>query len=177
MSSIDPKKLDQDHVYVAFSQGSSLVARIIRWFTRSQFSHTFTLFYSTEFQIWVALGADARGWMLTPASEENILAAISLKKNLWTGLAKNAHWLGCAYDYTGLLGMSVVEFCWHWLRRKVRNPINGKNTWFCSEIETKIIEDSGVQLKLAPGSVDPQALFDRLMSVQLEPEIQEQQIR
>jgi hypothetical protein len=162
---IDYGRLDKSKIYVAFSQGDTFVSRAIRWFTRSQFSHSFILFWDERWGTWLALGDDWNGFCLTPAKTENTLAVATVPQDLKVGLAKNVDALGSAYNYPGILGMIWVEFGAHVLKRKLHNLFKSKSRWICSEIASQICIDSGVPIDLVPADTDPQMLHDALAGV------------
>lgn len=162
---LDYASLDKSKIYVAFSSGDTWISEIIEKVSESPYSHSFLLHWDERFGTFLALGANVNGWTYTVASTENTLTAISLPVDLSVGLKKNAQWLGSMYDVSGLLGMSWVELCWHFLKRHVNNPLDNKRWWFCSEIVTQILEDSGLALGLIPSEIDPLMLRDVLMAV------------
>lgn len=162
---IDYARLDRSKVYVAFSSGDTWISKLIKWATRSEFSHSFILFWDERWQSWMALGDNWNGFCLTPAATENTLAVATVKQDLWVGLRKNIADLGSGYNYLGILGMIWVELGAHVLHAKLHNPFVSKSRWICSEIASHICIDSGVPLNLVPGDTDPQMLHDALIDV------------
>jgi hypothetical protein len=153
--------LDRSKFHIGFSQGSSFIAKTIMKFTESKYSHSVIAYHSAEWDGWVALGADEGGWMLTPLEGEHLIDIYSIPQIL--PLHNYRGWLGSSYDIGGLLGMSWVEVNFHLLHRQVHNPLNARRSWFCSEIITQILEDSGMKLGLVPGDTDPQMLRNALV--------------
>lgn len=157
-------------ILIGFCRGTALLSRIIEWFTGGP-SHAFVLYWSDAFGGWLSVGAEATGWTTLPAeSMEHVVSLYELPGvDLAQGLAANRLSLGAPYDIGGLLGMSWVMVAWRWLRRRVRNPLETRGAWFCSEICAAIIRDSGVLLSLAPGETDPGRLESEIVALRAEP--------
>jgi hypothetical protein len=161
---IDYNTLDRTQIYVAFSEGNTLVSRLIKLFTRSRYSHSFLLYWDHNFNQFVAIGDDWNGWCLTTADTENTICVAETPVDLWKGMRANAHNLGSFYDYPGFIGMLWPIFGERFFRakRQWRNPFDVKSWFICSEIATKVIQDSGLDLGLLPASTHPQRLKDAL---------------
>lgn len=147
-------------VYIGFCRGTGLVSQIISWFTDGGPSHVFLAWYDEWWGGWVSLGSEAEGWIYLAAERMGNVSSVYRMPdtNLWIGLARNRERLGSRYDFGGLLGMGWVMLAWHWLRRRVRNPLENRSAWFCSEAVAQILRDSGVGLELEPGETDPARL-------------------
>ncbi|HTP24777.1 MAG TPA: hypothetical protein VMK12_03860 [Anaeromyxobacteraceae bacterium] len=149
-------------IYVGFGYDShNWISRVIAWFIKAKISHTFFL-YKDELFGWVALGANARGFypetVKTAWSPSYVVGLYAVPK-LDLALAMNRDKLGAPYDYTGLVGMTWVEFCWHVLRRRVRNPLTTPHAYFCSAIVAQVLDSDGSKLG-APRSIDPAEVRD-----------------
>ena len=153
-------------ILIGFCKGTALLSRIIEWFERGGPSHAFALWRSDRpWGGWCTTGSEWNGWT-TEAGEamDQVVSLLWLPSyDLAVGMAKNRSALNAGYDIGGLLGMSWVEVGWHWLKRRVRNPLESKRRWFCSEIMAKVCRDSGVPLEIAPGETDPATLHDELV--------------
>jgi hypothetical protein len=157
-------------VRICFSTSTSLISRLIRYFTKSKFSHAFLTRWSQDWLGWLGVGSQLGGWM-EQAGENFETGGVSVVHclvlpniNIWEGLRKNRKLLGAPYDIGGLLGMSWVEVLWRLFKLKVKNPLNSRKAWFCSEIIVKILKDSGLDLGLDPGSTDPEVLYEALVA-------------
>jgi hypothetical protein len=146
-------------VYVGFASGTSWLSRAIEWFTKGKESHAFLLFWSADWNAWVNVGAELGGWICQVQSEVGDTCALyEMPADLTAALHKNAQWLGAAYDVGGLLGMAWVMVVWNWFKHRVRNPLNSRGAWFCSEIVAQMLRDAGLQVSLPPGQTDPHRL-------------------
>jgi hypothetical protein len=141
---------------------TSWISRIIRWFTGGKSSHTAVVYWDTDFERDMIMGATDGGFKITPFShyEKSLVAIYTPKYPIDVGLKKAVDWLGEGYDYGGLFGMAWVELG-RWLKRKWRNPWRDSKTMFCSEAVARIM-DSGY-----PGtkgwdaqSIDPEMLIE-----------------
>lgn len=150
-------------VFVGFSFGAGWLSRLIRWFTGGKASHAFLLFWDPCFGRWVQLGSEAGGWMLTVAPTANAWLYSMPGVDLSAGLRAHADKLGTPYDFGGLLGMAPLMLAWRWFRWKLRNPLQARGAWFCSEAVADILRDCGVPLTLAPGDTDPERLEQEIV--------------
>lgn len=145
-------------IYVAFYWGTAWYSRVIEWFTKGP-SHAALVYWSSTFQCWIQLGSEANGWIEIPLRVPDIYRLYRPPEgvDLWKGVRANVDQLGSWYDYGGLVGMSVVMVMWRWFKLKVKNPLQSKKMWFCSEAVAKIYNDSGVPapLELGTGETEP----------------------
>jgi hypothetical protein len=154
-------------VFIGFCKGKGVLSRIIEWASGGGPSHAFLVYQSQELG-WIAISAEARGLLVLPAEAmENVCGLYYFPGEagvLLSGIQKNRQWLGAPYDIGGLLGMGWVEVCWHWIKRRVKNPLDSKSAWFCSEFTAKVAADSGKKLDLPVGQTDPLHLEDEIVS-------------
>lgn len=151
-------------VYVAFYWGTAWYSKVIEWFTNGP-SHAALVYVDDEFGAWLQLGSEANGWVFIPCRTSDILRAYELPGiDLWKGVRKQIGWLNAPYDFGGLFGMAWVMVAWRWFKMKVRNPLQSRKAWFCSEMVAQICRDSGMTLDLEPGEMDPGRLEKELSS-------------
>lgn len=114
---------------IAFFKGNTLIGRMIRFWTRSQYSHTEILLYDYQDGTYDCLSADyidgVRINRLSISLDEWDIIDIDFP------ISKVHEWYsrnyGKGYDYLGLLGFVI-------------SPLKeNKNRWFCSEIVADII--------------------------------------
>lgn len=153
---------DRSTVYVAFSGGSGILQRIIKWFSRSDVNHAFLVLWDPDFGGWVQLGADAGGWIQSPAENRRGLKVVRLYSppagvDLRKGLADLRSVLGAGYDVGGLVGMAWVLFMRRVFKRKAKNPLQDGRKFFCSEIVDLVLARSGCDLGLDESAIDPGA--------------------
>lgn len=151
---------DRNKVYVAFSGGTGLLCWLIKKFTGSDVNHAFLVYWDQEFGGWLQLGADAGGWMESPAEDRGGCTVVRLYAppagvDLKVGLKDLRVVLGAGYDVGGLVGMMWVLLM-RKLGRQVQNPLQSNRRFFCSEIVDLVCARSGWELELGPaGAVDP----------------------
>lgn len=147
-------------IYIGFCRGTGLFSRVISRFTKGGPSHSFLAWYDEWWGGAVSLGSEGQGWIYLPAERmANVSALYRMSRvDLWCGLRTNRARLGTRYDFEGLLGMGWVMLCWHWLKRRVRNPLESRSAWFCSEAIAQVLRDSGAPVDLPPGETDPARL-------------------
>ena len=114
---------------IAFFRGNTLIGRIIRFWTRSQYSHTEILLYDYQDGTYDCLSADytdgVRIKRLSISLDEWDIVDIDFP------ISKVHEWYsrnhGKGYDYLGLLGFVI-------------SPLKQtKSRWFCSEIPADIL--------------------------------------
>ena len=163
---MDYNTLDKSKVYIILSTSNSWVSSVIRWFTRSKFSHSAFLLYDTRFQKWQIAGADATGFELTSLdnflSGNQMMAIYSPPVDLNKALPEIDDWLGTFYNYSGLLGMAWVELG-HWLKKKWSNPLDNPHEMFCSEAIARALESLKCpDFTAAPDTLAPEDLNEVL---------------
>jgi hypothetical protein len=151
-------------VRVGFSTSkTSLVSKIIRWFTKSSASHCFFVYYDVDWKRDMVMEATQGGFRIVPYThyEGSIVALFTPKMSLDDGLVKAVEWLGADYDYFGLFGMAWVELG-RWLKKKWKNPWRDPQAMFCSEAVAFVMIESNY-----PGtedwdsqSIDPEMLIE-----------------
>jgi hypothetical protein len=157
-------------VKIGFSKSKKLMSKVIRWFTKSQASHTFLIIEGGFFGTDVVLQSTAfKGFQLVSyrdfQSSHNIVKVMSVSAPLDIGIRKCSPLLGQDYDYLGVVGTLVV-LAGRWVKKKWRNPLNDSNAMFCSELVVKILQASGYpgSEALVPEATTPQDLMDFLES-------------
>lgn len=147
----------------------SWVSKLIRWFTRSQCSHTFLLVEDEPTFGTLIVESDSGGVQVTTPARFDfktnvVVGRVTPEFDLLPALraAMDAE-LGWKYDYAGLVGMAWVEF-WRWLKVKVTNPLHRPKSLFCSAFVVTVLKQAGVPGAdaLVPWDTDAQTLWDFL---------------
>jgi hypothetical protein len=136
----------------------SWVSRLIRWFTRSQCSHTFV---TVEDQTLgrVVVESDAGGvqvvmWQRFNTPGNTVVGAYVPTVDLLPALkVAMTDYLNDEYDYSGVVGMAWVML-WRRLKRRVRNPLHRSKTLFCSAFVTRVLQIAN-DLAMEAGQPDP----------------------
>jgi hypothetical protein len=150
---------DRSTVYAAVSGGPGWLQRLIKWGSKSDVNHAFFVLYDEDFGGWMQVGADAEGWRETDAAPRLKLPVCRLYAapagiDLRVGLKTMRETLGAKYDIGGLVGMAWVILMRRF-GRKVKNPLQRGNKWFCNEIADVVCEKSGWDLGLDEHSTTP----------------------
>ena len=140
---------DRSAIFVGFCGSNGILGRIIRWATGGDVNHAYLLMWSEEFRGWVQLGAEAGGWVQESAEK---LRGNAVVRN---GLALMRERLGDGYDVGGLVGMAWVMFLRRVFGKRVGNPFQAKSKLFCSEAVDLVLHDSGIDLGVDAGAIDP----------------------
>jgi hypothetical protein len=114
----------------------SWVSKIIRWFTKSKYSHTFIVVRGDPVLGDLVVESDSGGVQIKTFNGFNftknpLLKEVAISDDVTVPLRHTLDLLGSSYDYTGLVGMSWVELMWHVFKKKVHNPLHSKNALFC----------------------------------------------
>jgi hypothetical protein len=152
---------------IGFSTGTSLLSRVIRWFTRSEVSHAFLLYPDKTFGVLMVMEASVSGFRVVPYSSfvkgRTIVAIFEPVNDLDPGLHKLMQWLGTTYDFGGLVGMTFV-LLGRCLKRKWRNPLRSTDAMFCSEAVAVAMKASGYPgtENWIPDRMDPDTVLKHL---------------
>lgn len=156
---------------IGFSTSQSWISKVIRWFTKSKFSHAFILIDNEPMLGPCVFQSDNGGiQIITQKSfdfDHNPLQKIVVPQmDLFPAIKVCADLLREDYDYAGLLGMIWVEFWWRAFKAKVSNPLHNANEFFCSAFVVKVMQVAkwpGSET-LDAGRTDAQMLADFLDS-------------
>lgn len=159
------------NVRIGFSTSSSLISRVIRFFTRGKASHTYFLL---DFERWkIVIGADWNGVVAQSKKrfEEAgnktlaIFSSQDLDFDLDRGMPFLMDRLDVGYDYLGLFGMAFVEVA-SWFGKRIENPWGSPYKQFCSEAAGEMLRHinfPGSEV-LNPRSLDPNELWNFLQA-------------
>lgn len=156
-------------VRIGFSTTEAVISRIIRGATGGKVSHAFLTYPDSFLGIDLVLEADWKGTVFNRLDavlqSTEVVALITPVVPLEPGtqwVVKN--FLGCPYDYEGLLGMVGVLAC-EWLHRHPRNLLANPNGLFCSDLVDLAMRHSGYPgtTNLDPKCVSPEKLLEFLL--------------
>src|SRR5574343_542682 len=86
------------------------ISWLVRKFTKSRVSHVWFKYFDADFNMDMVMEAHELGFRLLPyerfKKNNKIVAVWSTKDDLGSGLRWAATWLGTAYDFSGLFGMT-----------------------------------------------------------------------
>jgi hypothetical protein len=152
-------------VYVGFTTTDSLLSRVIRYFTKSDVSHSFMAFELFG-KLWI-LEAGISGVVILPwerlPKDSRIVDYFEIDGIMPKDLVSAMDNLGSSYDFTGLFGF-IFPIVGRWLKKKWHNPWNNSKSLFCSEFVTSTLQSCnfpGAE-SLIPSDTSPSDLRDFL---------------
>ena len=133
---------------ILLMKGRGTLSRLIRWQTRSKYSHAAILIDGHEIiESWMGEGVrthHVKDW--SNIDTFSVIGMTELQKQKVVAFAKTQ--VGCKYDYRGAL------------RFISRRPASVNSKWFCSELVFAALEYGGVKLlhNVAAWEVSPALL-------------------
>jgi hypothetical protein len=128
-------------INIAFSTTNGLFSRLIRWFTKSEVSHSIITFKDETLDKVFVMEANGRGFMLVPWSKwrtQNTLIAryrITAPSDVQLeSLRELAESLGAEYDYMSLFAFVIRRF-----HRRMQNPLDDSSKLICSEAVARFL--------------------------------------
>ena len=156
-------------IRIGFSTPKSFnpISWLVRKATGSTCSHVWFTFVDETCDLAVVLEAHELGYRLIPLSrfekENNVVAIIQPRVDMTDALRWSVHWLGTAYDFGGLLGMTWV-LIGRMLKKRWHNPAQNSHAMFCSEMAVTMLHRAGYpgSKALVAADTSPQDLLDFL---------------
>lgn len=128
-------------------RGTGVVSYLIRWFTRSEYSHAALLYPDGDTVIESMQGYGVRKRSIYDLDEPyDVFRVANMTPQQWNyAIAFCAGEIGCGYDYR-----SVIRFL-------TRQHAGSPNRWFCSELVFAAIRHAGPWLleRIEDWAVDP----------------------
>ena len=151
-------------IALGFSRTNNLPSRMIRWFTRSQISHTYIRLYIPTFRKHFILHADWDGVKFDLAEKfeiENIILEeyIVDDSRLDASIIKNLWHLGKKYDYIKLFNWAWAIILKRWFIRKVKDPVIDPKKLICTDFAIYIFNGAGIT-NLKIGHMAPADMVD-----------------
>lgn len=149
-------------VALGFSRTNNLPSKLIRWFTKSQVSHTYLRLYVPTFKRYFVLHADWDGVKFELAEKfdtENIVIKeyIINDKRLDDAIVKNLWYIGRRYDYVKLFNWAWAIMLKRWIVRKVKDPSADPKKLICVDFNLYVFNGAGIT-NLPIGEMHPQEL-------------------
>jgi hypothetical protein len=141
-----------------------LVSRVVSFFSGAKVSHAWLLYYDLDFREDVVMEAHEMGFRLMSfelfKKRNNVYKIFIPKSEIDVGLPSCLKWLGTAYDFAGLVGMTWVMLG-RLFRRKWRNPFRNRKAQFCSEAVIRVMQAANYSgsKELSPDDSDPGSLL------------------
>lgn len=130
-------------MFVLFSTTDSLISRVIRFLTKSKASHVCLLYYDLNFRDWMIIEAAEHGFSLIQldkfCEKNRVITILVPKYDIANGLRHISRWFSTDYDYSGLVGMSVVLFG-RMIKKRFKNIFQQKRKRFCSESVVQMLQ-------------------------------------
>jgi hypothetical protein len=136
-------------VNIGFSTTNTWISRIIRWFMKTNISHSYVRIHDDTFGVDLVLHADWPGVVIWPAQkfdkenvaiEEYEIDDIRLQASVRT----NMRLIGKKYDFLNLIGWMPVIIFKDWFKRKIRNPLDDPKRLICVDFCLHITNDAGI---------------------------------
>lgn len=148
-------------IIVGFSTSTSVISRVIRWFTRSKASHAWVAFDCEELDIRLIMHASVGGYKLNQwtkwRKDNQVVAMFACKEDLSDGLRKMAEQLDKPYGYLVALLLAPKR----WLGKLYRNPYRDNYKRLeCSEAVTLLLQAHGFAKDMDPESTTPEDLLE-----------------
>ncbi len=133
---------------------SRTLTRLIEFFTGGDVSHAFFVFWSTDWNCWMTVGANANG--VTQKAVPEFRKDHTIKYlfrpvgfSLWDGLRAHAGDLDKPYNELGLFGMALVEIGQRLAGRPFANLLSQHGELFCSQWMNEIVVAAVTRAKLS----------------------------
>lgn len=163
---------------VGFStQTKNLLSRLIRWFSKSQFSHAWVRYYHPLYEKDIVVDADAVGIIEKPyhlyvPNLDNVVELVPPEGfNAQEGIKALADTLGTQYDYASIIGRlwyyltKKLSRQFKWMKLKVFNPFANHKLDVCVENQLRFLQAGGVLKDVNPEIESPQSVYDRLIAL------------
>lgn len=141
-----------------------LVSKVVSFFSGARVSHAWLLYYDHDFECDAVMEAHEMGFRLmsfkTFKRKNNVVKVFVPRAPIDHGLVECVAWLGNAYDFAGLIGMSWVMLG-RLFKARWRNPFRSKRSQYCSEAVIRVMKAAkypGAE-KLSPDDSDPGSLL------------------
>jgi hypothetical protein len=151
-------------IKIGFSNSNSLVSRIIRFFSRSNISHTWLLIQDLVGDVDLVMEAVPGGFHIITfekfMTENSVIEVIDIGENYSEkSISRAFGWMGRRYDYLIFLGMLYV-ISGRFFGKKLKNPF-GSRAINCVESIVYFLRSNqfpGAD-ELDPGSMTPHDLY------------------
>lgn len=154
-------------IKVGFSKSGSLISKLVRFFSRSDISHTWLLLEDLVGGIDLVMEAVPGGFHIITyerfVRENQVIDVVDLNTTYSESSLRRAFgWMGKRYDYLTVFGMMWVLFG-RFFGKKWKNPLSSKSI-DCVESIVYFLRsnNAGRAHEIDPGSMTPKDLYDHL---------------
>lgn len=164
-------------ILIVLARSKGLLGKLIRWFTKSEVNHAYIIFYSAEWNDFMAIEIDERGIVIVPAFKEEHKYCYSEeyelknadKDKIITALVAERGLIGAKYDWLGLISFGFRMLVWRLTGTKdFMHPVHSKTRLFCSEYVANVINDIVDEKPFSdPANVSPADLREWLINSDL----------
>lgn len=147
-------------ITIGFSTSDAFISRAIRWFSRSEVSHSWISFDCGELGQRLIMHATVGGYKLNHWRRwkrgNTVVAQFACREDLSDGMRTMARQLDHEYDYLSVIMMIPRR----WLGRLFRNPVRDRRRLHCSEALVRLLQAHGFARDLDPESTTPGDLLE-----------------
>jgi len=159
-----------ENVFICFVKESTWYGKIIRKVTSGSINHTFFIFRSNEWNDWCAIDIDYRG-VIQVAATSTLKDVVKLRcfycktHDLTKGILAHKNLLGKKYDFASIFGSLLKVIAKKWFHKTIKNPVDNKHKYICSEYLTMCIAASGIEWAsfMDFNSVQPEELLEEVL--------------
>ncbi len=151
-------------IKIGFSTTNSWYSKIIRWFMKSNVSHSYIKIYDEFLKTSLVLHADFVGTVIVHSEVFDLTNIVveeyeindsrlddAIRKNLWH--------LGKRYDWYDMYQWMLVLMFKRWFVRKVKDPMESPKKLICVDFILYILNASGIA-KFPIGLLNPQMFME-----------------
>lgn len=156
---------------IGFStQKKNLLSKLIRWFSKSDFSHTWPVYDHELYGTRIVVDADIKGVSEVRADrylakvDDEIILVPPEGVDLARGMAALSEDLARPYGVLNLIGHGIV-LIYRRFGRRIRNPFKNWKKPACVEVSYRLVQAAGVLTDVDPEEETPQSLHDRLVKL------------
>lgn len=158
-------------ISIGFStRKTNILSRLIRYFTKARFSHTWVRYWHPIFKCDVVIDADIRG--IVEVHYEDYIKTIDdvvelippPGLDLTPSMTVMADVIGDDFDVPSMVGRLWV-YLFRWLGKKVKNPLRNPKKDCCVEnVLRLLVPADAVPKDIDPEVEDPQSVYNLLLA-------------
>jgi hypothetical protein len=142
-------------ITVGFSTTNKLSSKLLRFFTRSKFSHAWNSYFDETLEMKLVMQAELTGYELKPWKRwkrENILVSeYEMVNPSYSAIKEMATYIGSKYDVKSAFLSGAKEWLKKWFSLKCTiNPRRSPRKMMCVESVVRFIKLSGIECNLNP---------------------------
>lgn len=149
-----------NNIIIGFSAANSIIAKMIRWISRSEVNHSFIRFYDCCLEKNFVMDASWYGFRIIPYEKflktTKVVYEFKSKVDLSEGVKWSAEFLTNEYDWLTSIWLVVSKF--------FKNPFRSLKKWNCVEAVIRVLQYSGLAEELDPERLWPKDLLKYIKS-------------